>query len=365
MVACNERRWSAIRRCISAWLLVAANACDRTPTDATTGIPAGVSVARATDLGVIAATQNVLGRDGGYSGTFAGNVVWLFGDTFLAQPDSLGRTLISDSWTWTTDRDATDGIASFQQRTDSYGAATQLLPETVAEQSFDSAHAGTPCAQQPCGARWALWPGAMVEDTIRHRALVFYQLVSALPGAFNFQALGSSVATWQTFSDRPTRSVLGKDPAHPDLLFSATEPAFGSAAIVRGDTLFAYGCNTVGVSKPCTLGRVALGHVLERDAWDYSAGSGIWSAKLSDATPALSANNIMSVSWNAYLQRYLAVYSAPFSRDVHMRTSITLEGPWSDPVTAFTALPPADGSNAVYDAQSHQEYDSDGGRTCT
>jgi hypothetical protein len=45
-----------------------------------------------------------------------------------------------------------------------------ILTLTAAEQAFNNVHQGNPCQQQPCGARWALWPGAIVADTARNRA---------------------------------------------------------------------------------------------------------------------------------------------------------------------------------------------------
>jgi hypothetical protein len=126
---------------------------------------------------VIGSNPDILGRDGGYSGMFAGDSVWVYGDTFLANLNAEGEALINDSWAWTTDLNAADGITG-QEREDAAGAPTVLLSYTT-EQAFNASHQANPCQQQPCGARWALWPGALLEDTLRNRALVFYQLVMA------------------------------------------------------------------------------------------------------------------------------------------------------------------------------------------
>ncbi len=172
------------------------------------GPPASLGVVQAGDLGVIGSNPKIVGRDGGYSGVFGGNSVWVFGDTFLANPNADGQTLISDSWEWTTDLNAAGGIMGFEERDDSTGAPAMLLAYTAAEQAFNSAHQGNPCQQQPCGARWARWPGPVVPDPARNRALIFYQLVMAAPGNFNFGAVGYSVATWQNFDDQPQRPMI-------------------------------------------------------------------------------------------------------------------------------------------------------------
>jgi hypothetical protein len=289
--------------------------------------------------------------------------VWLYGDTFLANPNAQGQTLISDSWAYTADFNAADGITGFQERDDSAGAPTMILQLTSAERAFNVAHQGNPCQQQPCGARWALWPGATVSDPARNRALVFYQLVSAQPGNFNFQAVGYSVATWQNFADLPQRPVINPQAEHPDLLFTQDQPAFGSAALVVGDTLYAYGCDTSDFSVACELGRVDLASVTDLSAWTYYAGDGTWSANIGDAMWVFTGNPILNVSWNGYLQQYVAVYNSPLSENVMMRTAPNPEGPWSREVMAFTALAPAPGQSPADDAQAHPEYNLNGGQT--
>jgi len=159
------------------------------------GSAPNLTVGNVTDLGTIPPNPHILGRDGGYSAVFQGYSVWLYGDTFLAIPNAEDFTLISDSWSYTKDLNAQDGITGFQERLDSVGAPTMILPETPDEQAYNAAHNSNRCQQQPCGARWALWPGSIVVDPVSGNALIFYSLVSALPGNFNFQAVGNSVAT--------------------------------------------------------------------------------------------------------------------------------------------------------------------------
>ncbi len=327
------------------------------------GPAAAATVVQTTDLGTIATNPKIVGRDGGYSGVFGGYAVWAFGDTFLANPNAEGQTLISDSWAYTSDFNAQDGISGFQEREDAAGAPTMLLTLTAAEQAFNNAHQGNPCEQTPCGARWALWPGAIIADSTRNRALVFYQLVSAQPGNFNFQAVGHSVASWQNFTDLPQRPTINPGAAHPDLLFSQNEPGFGSAALVDGDTLYAYGCYSSNFSVPCVLGRVPLGSETERSAWTYYVGNGNWSSQVGDAISVFTGNNILNVSWNDYLQRYVAVYNSPLSSNVMLRTAPQPEGPWSREVMVFEALQPAAGGNPVDDAQAHPEYNLNNGQT--
>ena len=159
-------------------LIPALSGCSLYPSPSHGPAPA-VSIVQAKDLGVVATNSDILGRDGGYSALFQGQSVWLYGDTFIAKPDALNRTLLSDSWSFTTNLNAQGGITGFQERLDSTGAPTMILPETPAEQAFNQAHNVNNCQAQPCGARWALWPSSIVVNPADNSALIFYMVVSA------------------------------------------------------------------------------------------------------------------------------------------------------------------------------------------
>jgi hypothetical protein len=324
-----------------------------------------LTIAKVTDLGPLPTNPDILGRDGVYSAVFSGYSVWIYGDTFLAKPNADGRTLISDSWSYTTSLNAQNGVTGFQERLDSAGAPSMLLVESPTEFAFNQAHNGSPCQQQPCGARWALWPSSIVADTANNRALVFYMLVSAMPGNFNFQGVGNSVALWQDFSQQPQRPTFNPPIVadHPDLMFTQNDPNFGSAALIANGTLYVYGCGAPANAsdKGCRLAKLDPANILNRSDWSFYAGNGNWSSQLSDAASVFSNPNILSVAWNTYLQQYVAVYSPVFSQNVVVRTSPNPEGPWSREMTAFVAMQPTSGN--VYDAHAHPEYDLNGGQT--
>jgi len=340
-------------------LILGMSGCSSDPSPST-GPPPGLSIATVQDLGVIPTNPDILGRDGGYSAVFHGYSVWVYGDTFLAKANAEQQTLLSDSWSFTTDLNAQQGITGFQERLDSAGAPAMILPLTPAEQAFNQTHNVNNCQAQPCGARWALWPSSIVVNPTDGSALIFYMVVYALPGSFNFQGFGSSVALWQDFQGQPQRPVLNPPIVadHPDLLFNANEPDFGSASFINNGTLYAYGCD---YDNGCKLGKVDPASAQDRTAWSFYAGNGNWSTQIGDAISVFNDANILSVSWNAFLQRYLAVYSPPFSQNVVMRTSANPEGPWSSEIVVFVAMQPSSGN--VYDAHAHVEYDSNSGQT--
>jgi hypothetical protein len=347
---------------LAALIAIALTSCSQ---HSNSGSMQDFAVAQVTDLGTIPTNPDIVGRDGGYSALFQGNSVWLYGDTFLANPNTDGRTLISDSWSFTTDLTAQSGITGFNERLDSSGAPAMLLQETTVEHAFNQAHNGNSCQQQPCGERWALWPMSIVVDPASNQAFVFYMLIFAKPGAFNFQGYGSSVAIWQNLQALPQRPEFNPPIVadHPDVMFGQSEPSFGTAALVNNGTLYVYGCQFPddGADEGCRLGKVAPDNVADRNAWTFYTGTSQWSANDQDAIPVFTGSSIVSVSWNNFLQRFVAVYSKPFSQDVMMRTAQNPEGPWSAEITAFTAMQPSQGN--VYDAHAHSEYDSNGGQT--
>jgi len=308
------------------------------------------------DLGVIPNPPGTQGRDGGYSVLFEGRDVWAFGDTILSATGRGEPEMISNSWSWTTDLDASDGITGFHERRDVDGRPLKLLPFTAEEAEYNAAHEGQNCATPPCGTRFAIWPGAMVDDPARDRALVFYVKIFSSPGMLDFRVDGHSLAVWPGFETRPVRPIVAPGTEDPTLLFERGEPSFGSAALITGDTLHAYGCDLKGLRKPCRLGRVPLRHALERKAWLFFSDGGKWVADTTQALPVFDGNTIMSVSWARFANSYVAVYSRPMDAQVVLRTSPRLEGPWSEELPLFEAKRPAVEPAWVYDALAHPEY---------
>jgi hypothetical protein len=181
--------------------------------------------------------------------------------------------------------------------------------------------------------------------------VIFYGLIYAEPGDFNFEGVGSSIATWTEFESGPTRPVIDPDAAHPDLLWSADEPAF-VAGVIDGDHLYGFACEQVGLGRPCTLARAPLDRVQEHDAWEWWDGSAFGDgahAELFQGAP------ILSVSFNPWLGAWLAVYSPPFDGVIYGRTAPELTGPWSEAAVLYD--PPAD---TPYDANPHPDLETDG-----
>ncbi|MCB9640300.1 MAG: DUF4185 domain-containing protein [Myxococcales bacterium] len=343
-----------MRNAVSWWCMLLFGVllgCERSPN-------LGVDVQ---ETGILEASPLIKGRDGGYSGLFGGRSIWVFGDTILTKEGVDKSSWRHNSWSWTTDLSAKDGITGFQEDNDTLGVPKELFPKTDAEATFNEAHKGDPCKEKPCGARYALWPGALVEDTQRKRAFVFYTKIYGEPGEWNFHGVGHGVAQWDDVSQPLKRPVVRPGKEHPTLLFEASDPNFGSAAFVKDGKIYAYGCEKAGFSKPCHLGRVSLETPLKPDAWEFYAGGNTWSSQVQDAKSLFDGAPMLTIHWNAYLKAYLAVYSRPLSTEIVIRTSPTPEGPWSGEQVIFQAKASHDGA-APYSGLGHGEYAEEGGK---
>ncbi len=317
--------------------------------------PRGPAILTAEELDVVAQSEAIVGRDGGSSARLWDRSVWTFGDTVLSVEDTLGQTWHHNSYAWTEDTDASDGITGLTEPTDEAGAPRHLIPPSDSELAFNLEHYGDDCAVSPCGARWAVWPGSPVWDEAGQRALVSYGLIYAEPGDFNFHGVGQSWAIWTDPDAQPQRPVIDADAEHPDLIWGEGEPGWGVGAILEEEYLYTFACDTDFLSNPCSLASAPLVELQERTAWRYFNGSG-WSADMDDARPLFDGAPIMSVSWSAWLGAYLVVYSPPFSPDILARTAPELTGPWSRPTVLYTAQ-----GEEPYDAVQHAELDSGDG----
>jgi hypothetical protein len=156
--------------------------------------------------------------------------------------------------------------------------------------------------------------------------------------------------------------VLRPGAEDPTLLFDAGEPPFGSGALVVGDWLYAYACESPkgSLAVPCLLARVPLDRALDRRAWRYHA-RGAWVADWRAATSVIDGASLMSVAWNGYLGKFVAVNTRIISSEILVRTADRLEGPWSREIVV-EGVPPAVGFPWIASGVGHPELAREGGR---
>jgi hypothetical protein len=345
-----------VRSLAAALLVLSLGACKQPPAPA-------FRVVQARELGPLPQPAVIKGRDGGYSGLFAGRSVWMYGDTVLAQAGEDGTGWRNNTASLTSDLAAADGIGGFSEETDGKGAPRELFPQTADERAFNEAHSevlrGAAC-EKPCGARWALWPGPLVDDAARGRALVVYNEIYGEPGDWNFHSVGTGIATWAGPGKPVERPILSPGSTHPTLLFHKDEPNFASAAAIHEGQLYLFGCHDA--KKACRLARAPLDRALDRAAWSYYAGGSRWASRPQDATALFEGMDMTSVHYSSYLQSWVAIYSPPFDNRVLMRSAPELVGPWSASVKLVDAVAPYKSGEFAYSGLGHSEYAREGGR---
>jgi hypothetical protein len=318
-----------------------------------TAPPALVSAVQ--ELGEMERPAKIRGRDGGVSGWFAGRSVWVYGDSVATDRGAAPTTWRNNTMSWTTDQKASDGIRNFVQPEDEKGAPREFFPTTAEERAFNAAHVdrGGGHCQKPCGARYAIWGSGPIADPKRGRAILAYVKVYAEPGEWNFRIVGSSLAFWQDFEQGPVRPLVHSRLADPTLLFDESEGEFG-IPLLREPYLYLFAC--AGGPKHahgCRLGRAPIESVLYRDRWLFRGANG-WTKSVADAVTLFDAPPNMSVHFNPYLGRWLAVYMA--HERIVLRAASEIDGPWSDEVTIFTPR-----ESGARHASAHPEYQEGGG----
>ncbi|OGR04232.1 MAG: hypothetical protein A2284_05235 [Deltaproteobacteria bacterium RIFOXYA12_FULL_61_11] len=321
---------------------------------------AALRVVAAEELGVLEQSPTILGRDGGFSTLLWGTTIWVYGDTFLSKADEHGRTLLHNSFSRTEDLNAADGITAFFERQDSLGTPTMLLEPTPQEEAFNAAHSVTNCREEPCGARYGTWPTELVWDHARARALAHYSLIYAEPGAWNFTTLGSGLAEWKDPTQPAVRLLAAPSSDTPELTWAQDDPVPSQGPQVLDDYLYGFACPLVSLRRPCTLARAPLSTVARRESWTWYTGHS-WSTEPAKASPLFEGNVAITVSFNSYLGRWMAIYARLFEDTVELRTAPELTGPWSEPLPLFTG-DDHDEERWLYDAVAHASYAEENGR---
>ncbi len=312
------------------------------------------------DIGTVAQNPDIRGRDGGWSAPWDGRSVWSFGDTPLNVTGTDGDNWADDTLSWTADFDASDGITLQHDLLDANDAPTEYLPLTAEEALYNEEHAGDHCQVEPCNAEYALWGGPVVADPARDRILLGYLKIQRITGNPGWKTIGSGWAVW-TPGGRVVRPIETPGSPDPTLMFLGTGPSFVEGPVVVGDTLYNYGCTAGFLVQDCRVARVPLADALDRRAWEYDAGGGVWSPNLADAAIVFQGGAANSVFWSGYLGSFVDVYSQPVSSDVMYRTAPAPEGPWSGDELLFEGKPGVPGS-IDYFGLAHPEYAEDGGR---
>jgi len=309
----------------------------------------------------------ILERDGNYSTTINGVSYWAFDDTALSKPNASGQNFIDNSLSVATSLDASTGITLNKDQVDSSGVPERFIPFTAGEVNFDTTHNSSHCtAAAHCGASLALWPGPIVYDSASKTVIVPFGEIVRGGGISGFPSVGAGLSTGTVLANgylSMTRPVQNPAGANPTLMWGAHEQAFTDEAFIQNRYYYAYGGKGVFVTTEELLARVPIAQLLQKSAWTYYAGNGVWSGNVADAVDVFDGGAAgSSVFYDAYLGEWVAIYSGNFTNSVYYRVANAPEGPWSDQALLFTGLAGYQG-NADYAAHAHPEFSPDGGMT--
>ena len=318
------------------------------------------------ELGTLG-THETHNMGGGFSSSFAGRSVWAFEDGLLTRVSAEGREFRVNRWAWTDDLDARDGI-QLQEPEYTIERSRQLLPLTPDEKLFNDTHIQDPTHTSGFGTavsteQWALFPGPVIVDPDRGRALVVYRKIRMgnVYGGGSWTFAGHSLAVWEHPDSAVVRPVLRPETEYPTMLFQGDEPGFGSGAAVADDFLYLYAEIRGGIGMDCIVARAPLAEALDRNAWRFYAGDDTWTTDWTGAVPVLGGRN-PSVLWNEHLGKYLAVHNGGFGDNIFIRTADHPEGPWSSARLIYRRWFPTGKPMSSNGVVVHPEYARENGR---
>jgi len=298
--------------------------------------PHPLEIAQVREVGVVGAPASVTARDVGATALLGTRLLWLFGDTLF-------RPRAVDGENLRTCTAATAEAArplETSEATDANAAPFACMAFTPEEAAFNR-------TSGRADLRVALWPGSVV-PTADGSGLVFYVKLTVNPGLLNYDVRGVGVARIA-----PGATTAARDPG---LVFQSPEPTLANASVFAG-TVYAYGLIPGGQNVAVAM--APLAQAGSHDAYRFWNGSA-WVADARAAAPLFGGvSGALTVSYNAYLRRYLAVNSETLSGRVLMRVADHPEGPWGAPVLAFAGQAAAGTSS--YAAREHAELAQDGG----
>ncbi|MEK8029808.1 DUF4185 domain-containing protein [Ideonella sp. DXS29W] len=314
-------------------------------------VPPIPPVLKVESLGLVQQNEHVKCRDGSYSALVNGRAVWTFNDTCMDDGGVLGDQFIDNTLAWSKKLKASNGINLTRDLEDVEGVPVRFVPFTQGEIDFTNSH-------QP--NELAIWPGHIVPDPARHRALIFFGTVYR-GSQIGFQGVGGGIAVMDDKTFAVTRPVQNPDPnaQEPTYMWNRFDQAYTGGYVLEGDMLYNYGGKGKGLATQVRVARVPLADALDISKWQYFDGSG-WSSDPKAAKPVYDGGAAGdTVFWNDYLGMYMTVYQTFLNNTVYYRVAYRPEGPWSAQAEMFVA---EQGTDPSYAARVHTEYAEKGGK---
>lgn len=295
-------------------------------------------------------TAGWTGADGAATVSLSpGVTLWLFGDTWVGEVVDGRRsraTMINNSLAVQYGRQPPPARAEFFTTRAGASRPTALLVPTD---------------------RGFYWPLSGVRTSRGLFLLASHvEKCGAANDAFGFRMLGVDLLRVEGPPERPDRWQVRAQQlpwCRPDRQQSGV--FFGVALLRHGPRVYLYGCEEDRTVTPqrkyAVVARVAENQIDQWQAWQFYCG-GQWSSDGRNPDRLFGrAANEFSVSYQPRLGRFVAVYTpGGLSAQIEIRTALAPEGPWGDPLVAYTCPEMRrDAKVFCYAAKGHPELSAD------
>jgi hypothetical protein len=289
-------------------------------------------------------------------------VLWLFGDVFLLGPveapiqNYVGN--VSNCGLWVP---LAPGAASLHHYQFLCDAATQLARQLIPLENGE-------------GNETRLWPSGGWYDSHTHRLYVYYSINKVVgSGAFGFKVEGYGLA-YASSTHQPLQFTRLRLKSLGSLWWPLNSGAIFGCAVIDAPTdpyLYIVGMEDRQGHHYGKLARVLKSHIEDFQAYEYFAGYGEhpqkphWSKHVQDAADVEGLKdfpNELSITYNAYLGAYLAVYSeGVFSQRALLCEALKPWGPYH-PIGEISTPHRAFENAFCYACKEHPELAEQNGR---
>lgn len=136
----------------------------------------------------------------------------------------------------------------------------------------------------------------------------------------------------------------------------------GVQVLARDGWLYVFASLRHGLDGTLRLARVRPEAITDPESYEYlAATSPRWTRRLDDALDLGPCASELSVSYNAFLDRYLMTYIHPHDKVLTLRTAEEPWGPYGPPQTV-ARVPHLSTSEMVFLTFEHPQFATDGGR---
>ena len=297
--------------------------------------PAGFSVESERQvcslLGPDAIASQITGQDGSTSIKVGSKSFWTFGDTTM-----VGGGMIPNNIASATDSDAADCI-NLVHKKDFQGKAAPLLLKAAGELT--------------------VWPDGMAAVQTGYVHFFYISVIS--DGAGSWKVKGIGLAKFDTINMNSIRAAGGN-------LFWTGDGGQGVwGATTTTDSSYLYVFLSVGSGfrlARAPLSQTDVENIANYRYWNGSSWVSDFNQSVDLWVQPTGANGI-SVRYNNYLGKWLAVYTSGYLTLVNARTADSPTGPWSEEVTLVNCANYQTGPGYLcYTGQQHNEFEKADGQ---